>query len=81
MRYFNAASKMIERLRSDVEQQFAAAKEVGVNVTYSFGISDTSMSSGDMLLERASVAAQRAKRRGGNCVAIARTSPSPRLAA
>lgn len=66
------AARIADRVRGEIERQLRVRGPVEMNVTCSFGVSDTLVAAEEALLELADSASHRAKKCGRNTVAIAR---------
>lgn len=68
------AARIADRIRCEVERQLQARGGIEMNITCSFGTSDTLIAGDDTLVDLADAAAYRAKQTGRNCVSVARQS-------
>jgi len=75
------AAKLADRARMEIERQLRRRAGEGIDVTCSFGVSDTQGESDASVLDRADAALHRAKQSGGNKVALSRPSHGGTFAA
>jgi two-component system cell cycle response regulator len=75
------AAKLADRARMEIERQLRHRAGTGIDVTCSFGVSDTQGESDVSILDRADAALHRAKQTGGNKVALSRPSQGASYAA
>lgn len=68
------AAQMADRLRQEIETQLRTANGTTLAATCSFGVADTVIASGDVLIERAAAALLRGKKSGRNNVFVAQIS-------
>ncbi len=63
-------AQLADRMRTEIERQLKIYNEIPLNVTCSFGLSDTRTGSDESLFDRADSALYCAKKSGQNCVAL-----------
>jgi diguanylate cyclase (GGDEF)-like protein len=75
------AAKLADRARMEIQRQLRHRAGQGIDVTCSFGITDTQGESDTWIIDRADAALHRAKQSGGNNVATSRPAQAAGYAA
>jgi diguanylate cyclase (GGDEF)-like protein len=70
------AAKLADRARMEIQRQLRHRAGQAIDVTCSFGVTDTQGENDTWILDRADAALHRAKQSGGNKVATSRPSPA-----